>query len=183
MSNYRRARMPGGTYFFTLVTFNRKLLFDNPLARECLHGAMAEVRVRYRFSIEAICLLPDHLHTIWRLPENDHVYSQCWNEIKGIFSKRFHGLSEQDGHPSPSRQRKGEGRFWQRRFWEHLIRDEADYRNHMDYLHYNPVKHGLVERVADWPWSSYHRYVKDGTYPINWGGSTPARMNLATVGE
>ena len=183
MSNYRRARTPGGIYFFTVVTHKRKPLFANSSARSCLRRAMVEVMTRYPFEIEAICMLPDHLHAIWKLPEGDVAYSQRWNEIKGLFSKDLRVLdSERDGI-TKSRQRKGEANFWQRRFWEHMIRSEIDYRHHLDYLHFNPVKHGLVERVLDWPWSSFHRYVRTGIYPADWGGSKPAMMNLTSVGE
>ncbi|MCU7892883.1 MAG: transposase [Candidatus Thiodiazotropha sp. (ex Ustalcina ferruginea)] len=183
MSNYRRVQMPGGVYFFTLVTHCRRPLFSSGKARCCLHNAIKEVRDRHPFEIEAICLLPDHLHTIWKLPADDHAYSQRWNEIKGIFSKRFRDLSTECENPSQSRQRKGEVSFWQRRFWEHLIRDETDFRHHMDYLHYNPAKHGLVKYVVDWPWSSFHRLVREGIYPVDGGGSTSAKMNLDSVGE
>jgi putative transposase len=183
MPNYRRARTPGGIYFFTAVTHGRKPLFSSERARACLRHAVAEVKIRRPFEMEAICLLPDHLHTIWKLPMGDRDYSQRWNEIKGIFVKRFNDDPNNGGDLSSSRQRKGEVSFWQRRFREHMIQNEADYGNHLDYLHFNPVKHGLVNSVVDWPWSSFHRYVREGMYPLDWAGSTPARMNLVTVGE
>ena len=183
MSNYRRARTPGGIYFFTVVTHKRKPLFANEHARSCLRRSMAEVKARHPFEIEAICLLPDHLHTIWTLPVGDRDYSQRWNEVKGICAKLLQADHGKRDELSSSRQSKGGASYWQRRFWEHLIQNEADYGNHMDYLHYNPVKHGLVRAVAEWPWSSFHRYVREGTYPVDWGGSQPARMNLSTVGE
>jgi putative transposase len=183
MSNYRRACIPGATYFFTVVTHNRKPLFSIDRARRVLHQAIADVRDRHTFEIEAICLLPDHLHTIWKLPVDDSDYPQRWNEIKGFFTKRFRDISSIDGNISISRQSKGERNIWQRRFWEHLIKDESDLRKHMDYLHYNPVKHGLVGRVVDWPWSSFHRYVREGIYPTDWGGTTASKINLDTTGE
>jgi putative transposase len=183
MSNYRRACIPGGTYFFTVVTYNRRHLFSIDRARGILHQTIADVKERHPFEIEAICLLPDHLHTIWRLPIDDSAYPQRWNEIKGLFTKRFRDISTINGDISISRKNKGERDIWQRRFWEHLIKDESDYRNHMDYLHYNPVKHSLVDQVADWPWSSFHRYVTAGIYSADWGGSPPAKMNLDTTGE
>jgi len=183
MSNYRRARTPGGIYFFTVVTHRRKPLFASEHARSCLRRAMVEVMARRPFEIEAICLLPDHLHTIWKLPMGDRDYSQRWNEIKGIAAKLFKGPPGKGESLSLSRKRAGEAGFWQRRFWEHAIRNAADYANHMDYLHYNPVKHGLVRSVTDWPWSSFHRCVREGLYSADWGGSSPARMNLSTVGE
>ncbi|MES9942929.1 MAG: transposase [Candidatus Thiodiazotropha sp. 6PLUC2] len=183
MSNYRRSNMPGGTYFFTLVTHNRKPLFSTDRTRKILHRAIADVKERRPFKVEAICLLPDHIHTVWRLPVGDSAYPQRWNEIKGIFTKHFRDISSDEEKISQSRQRKGEGGLWQRRFWEHLIRDENDLKNHMDYLHFNPVKHRLVDQVVDWPWSSFHSYVKAGIYPVDWGGSLPAKMNLNTTGE
>ena len=183
MSNYRRACLAGGTYFFTVVTYNRKPLFNCELARRVLHRAIVDVRERNYFRIEALCLLPDHLHTIWRLPEKDSAYPQRWNQIKGIFTKQFRDSSLKDENTSGSRLKKGEGTIWQRRYWEHLIRDEHDYSNHVDYIHYNPVKHGLVEQVVDWPWSSFHKYVRAGIYPADWSGSSPAKTNLVTAGE
>ncbi|MEJ2452532.1 MAG: transposase [Candidatus Thiodiazotropha sp.] len=183
MSNYRRARMPGGIYFFTVVTHHRKPLFASKHARSCLRHAMAEVKARHPFEVEAICLLPDHLHTIWQLPAGDRDYSQRWNEIKGICAKLFRDDTGIKDRLSLSRQSKGETNFWQRRFWEHLIQNADDYRNHLDYLYFNPVKHGCVGAVVDWPWSSFHRHVREGVYPADWGGSVPGRMNLATVGE
>ena len=183
MSNYRRARIPGGIYFFTLVAYRRRPLFASDQARYCLRQSIAEVRERSPFEMDAICLLPDHLHAIWKLPEGDGAYSQRWNEIKGLFSKNLRTLVGGSGFFTRSREQKGEADFWQRRFWEHLIRNETDYRRHLDYLHFNPVKHGLVERVLDWPWSSFHRYVRTGLYSADWGGSIPAKMNLSTVGE
>lgn len=183
MSNYRRACIPGATYFFTVVTHKRKPIFSIGRARQILHHAIEDVRERHPFEIEAICLLPDHLHTIWTLPVEDSAYPQRWNEIKGLFTKRFRDISPVDSKISLSRRRKGEGVIWQRRFWEHLVRDESDFRNHMDYLHYNPVKHGLVGQVVDWPWSSFHRFVKAGIYSADWGGTTSAKMNLGTTGE
>ena len=151
MSNYRRTRTPGGIYFFTLVTYRRRPLFAGDQARRCLRQAIAEVKERHPFGMDAICLLPDHLHTIWKLPVDDMAYSRRWNEIKGLFSKRLRLLDGESGGITESRQRNGEASFWQRRFWEHLIRNETDYIHHLDYLHFNPVKHGLVERVLDWP--------------------------------
>ncbi len=183
MSNYRRARTPGGIYFFTVVTHHRKPRFTNDRARCCLQRAIKEVKSRRPFEIEGICLLPDHIHTIWKLPGSDCDYSQRWNEIKGICAKLLQEDACDGDHQSSTRGPKGEASFWQRRFWEHAIRSQADYRNHLDYLHFNPVKHGLVRSVVEWPWSSFHRYVREGTYPVDWGGSQPARMNLSTVGE
>ncbi len=185
MPNYRRVRLPGATYFFTLVTHKRRHLLIDDIARGCLRAAISKVRAAYPFEINAFCLLPDHLHTIWRLPEDDNDYSLRWRAIKGEFSRclRRQGGANPSIKPSASRHIRGETAIWQRRFWEHLIRDEKDFKRHLDYIHFNPVKHGLVDSVIDWPWSSFHRYVREGVYPADWGGSPPTRMNLKTVGE
>lgn len=116
----------------------------------------------------AICVLPDHLHAIWSLPEGDSNYALRWSLIKSGVSR---GLREA-GDPSASKLRKRERGIWQRRYWEHAIRDDRDFERHFNYIHYNSVKHGLVTRVADWPHNSFHRYVKDGVLPLDWGGDT-----------
>jgi putative transposase len=164
MPNYIRAKFQGGYYFFTVVTYQRAKLFRTELARCCLREAIEKTRLRRSFEIVAFCLLFDHLHCIWKLPEADADFSIRWSSIKGQFSKKYLSLSGRRKQVSLSRARKGEVRIWQRRFWEHQIRDENDLQCHIDYIHYNPVKHGLVQRVKDWPWSTYHRYVKEGFY-------------------
>jgi putative transposase len=117
--------------------------------------------------LDAVVLLPDHLHCIWTLPAGDDDFSGRWRRIKASVSR---AVGQQiEAEPTPSRRRKGERGLWQRRYWEHVIRDEADFAAHLDYIHFNPAKHGLVERAADWPWSSLHRYVAEGTYPPDWG--------------
>ena len=184
MPNYRRTSVPGASYFFTLVTYNRRPLFTEALARRCLRAVMEEVRGARPFVIDGICLLPEHLHCIWTLPAGDSDYSQRWNAIKGLFSKRFIALGGNGGTVDASRRKRGEVALWQRRFWEHLIRDEKDLERHLDYLHYNPVKHGWVNHVADWPWSSFHRLVKEGVYAKDWGGGHALHGNMTdTVGE
>jgi putative transposase len=129
-----------------------------------LREAIEETRSRRPYETIAFCLLFEHLHCIWKLPENDADYSKRWSSIKGHFSRTYLSLSGQHRQPSSSRARKGEVCIWQRRFWEHQIRDENDLQRHVDYIHYNPVKHGLVHCVEDWPWSTYHKYVKEGFY-------------------
>jgi putative transposase len=114
-------------------------------------------------------LLPDHIHCIWTLPENDCDYSKRWGMIKAGFSKRAKHLFHRNEWMSDSKRKHREAAVWQRRFWEHMIRDEDDFRRHLDYLHFNPVKHGLVKCVRDWPHSTFHRFVKDGFYPQDWG--------------
>ena len=116
-------------------------------------------------SIEAIVVLPDHLHTIWTLPADDADYAERWRMIKSRFTKSLVKEGVKIG-----RNEKGEYDLWQRRYWEHTIRDDLDLQRHVDYIHCNPVKHGLVERVSDWPHSSFHRYVRDGIVSVDWGG-------------
>lgn len=168
MSNYRRARDAGACYFFTLVTHQRQPVLTQPRLREALRLAIERVRQGLPFSIHGWVLLPDHLHCLWQLPEGDTDYSRRWSMIKRLTSQAMPELS---GSISLSRNLRRESGLWQRRFWEHRIRDERDYRQHLGYLHWNPVRHALVERVADWPWSSYHRLVREGVYPADWGGS------------
>jgi len=164
MPNYIRAKFEGGYYFFTVVTYRRAKLFRTELARHCLREAIETTRSRWPFETIAFCLLFEHLHCIWKLPEDDADFSKRWASIKGRFSNTYLKLSGQRKHASPSRARKGEVSIWQRRFWEHQIRDENDLQRHVDYIHYNPVKHGLVRQVDDWPWSTYHKYSKEGFY-------------------
>jgi len=157
LPNYRRANTPGGCYFFTLVTHQRQPILTHPDCRNALRAAIVSTREQHPFTIEAWVLLPDHLHTIWILPENDADFSIRWGKIKASVTRRLRevGLCN--------------ATIWQKRFWEHQIRDPKDYRQHMDYLHYNPVKHGLVADVAQWSYSTFHRQYKLGVYPKEWG--------------
>lgn len=166
MSNYRRSRVPGGTYFFTVNLLDRSsdlLVTRVDALRECVRT----VRVARPFYIDAWVVLPDHMHAGWTLTEGDDDYSSRWMAIKKAFSKTL----PKSEYVSPARAAKGERGIWQRRFWEHSIRDEQDYAAHVDYVHINPLKHRLVTRVADWPYSSFHRWVGDGVYPLDWAGS------------
>ena len=165
MTNYRRNFVPGGTYFFTVNLSNRRTTLLTSHIRR-LRDAFREVRARHPFSIDAIVVLPDHLHCVWTLGDEDHAYARRWRLIKSTFSR-----SLPRGEPlSKSRAAKGERGVWQRRYWEHTMRNEEDYASHLDYIHFNPVKHGYVTRVKDWPYSSFHRWVKLGIYPEDWGG-------------
>jgi putative transposase len=181
MSRYRRNYVEGGTYFFTVVTYMRRPLLDNravSLLEEKLNACIS----LKPFTIEAMVILPDHLHCIWTLPPTDHDYSSRWRTIKTSFTKEYIRrvggavaqptcrAGEAPAQPTISMQKKGEKGIWQRRFWEHTIRDEKDYQIHFDYVHYNPVKHGLVKSPLDWPHSTFHRYVQEGIYPDSWGG-------------
>jgi len=168
MPDYRRVK-DGITYFFTVVTYNRLPIFKSEKARELLHAAWQEVQSRHLFTTDSICLLPEHIHCIWTLPEDDRDYSMRWKEIKRLFSQRYLLQIGPGEERNLSRIKRREVAIWQRRFWEHMIRDQEDLNRHIDYIHYNPVKHGYVKQVSDWPWSSFHRYVKQGYYPNDWG--------------
>jgi putative transposase len=165
MPDYRRIRLPGGTYFFTVNLQDREsdLLVQHINA---FRDAVREVRARKPFHIDAWVVLPDHTHCIWTLPAGDADYSARWKAIKTAFAKSL----PKTEYVSTVRLHRGERGIWQRRFWEHAIRNEADYAAHVDYVHINPYKHGLVKTVHAWPYSSFHRYVAKGIYPGNWLG-------------
>lgn len=169
MPNYRRAWIAGGTYFFTLVTHQRRQWLCHPVARRALREAIHATRCHWPFVIEAWVLLPDHLHCIWTLPEGDADNAVRWKRIKQMVSQRCNGMITTT--LSDSRARRGESALWQRRFWEHLIRDETDFKQHCDYIHYNPVKHGYCLYPAQWPYSTLKRLIRHGRYPGNWGMS------------
>ena len=170
MARYRRAVVAGGSYFFTVVTERRQPILTEEPIRRALRDGIVYVRDRYPFDIDAWVLLPDHLHTIWTLPEGDADFATRWRLIKTSVTKACGQLYTQPNLLTARRTAKKCGTLWQHRYWEHLLRDDADFKHHMDYLHFNPVKHGLVQRVCDWPFSSFHRWVKDGVYPLNWAG-------------
>lgn len=165
MTNYRRNFIVGGTYFFTVTLADRssRLLVDKiDLLKEAIYG----VKVEKPFDTVAMVVMPEHLHCIWTLPPDDADYPTRWKMIKARFSREI----PKEENRSESRASKGERGIWQRRFWEHTIRDEVDYQRHIDYIHFNPVKHGYVSRVVDWPYSTFHRCVREGWYPTDWGG-------------
>lgn len=167
--NYRRVYLPGGTYFFTVVSYSRQPIFANPQAIELLRESFRVTMKRFPFTIVASVIMPDHMHFIWALPEASSDFSTRWKHIKAYFSRNY---SIRSSHNiSKARNSKGEVYIWQRRFWEHLIRDDADFKNHFDYIHYNPVKHGYVTNTKDWAYSSFHRYLSEGVYSPDWGTS------------
>lgn len=166
MPDYRRSRLGGGTFFFTVVTAGRKAVLCREEVREALRAAVRQTRCVRPFAIHAWVLLPDHLHCVWQLPAGDADFSTRWNLIKGMATRQ---LGWRDALSASGRCR-GEGRLWQRRFWEHTIRDELDLMRHVDYVHWNPVRHGLVEHPAAWPYSTFHRYCRVGIYPASWCG-------------
>ena len=165
MTSYRRAKTPGGVYFFTVNLAERQCttLVDHIAL---LKRSFREVQKAYPFRIDALVILPDHLHAVLTLPDGDADYSGRWRRIKAAFSTALPSTERR----SASRRSKGERGIWQRRFWEHLIRDEEDYARHVDYIHFNPVKHGHVKWVRDWPYSTFHRFVREGKYPLDWAG-------------
>lgn len=173
MRRFLRRRVAGGTFFITVVTDQRRPILTGDCARRCLRQAFRRVRCRRPFRIMAIVLLPDHWHTILELPPGDDDYSTRIRQVKESFTRRFLAEGGVEGERSASRYRKRERAIWQRRFYEHTVRDEDDLKRCADYLHYNPVKHGHVSRVADWAWSSFHRFVRMGEYPPDWGGVNP----------
>jgi putative transposase len=157
MRTYIRAYQPGGCYFFTVVTNNRIPHFAEQYHIDRLRLGFRHVMVKRPFAIDAIVVMPDHIHVLWRLPEADHDFSTRWRLIKHFVSRGW----------------QGDDAFWQPRFWEHLIRDEDDWQNHVDYIHYNPVKHGMVTRPEDWAFGSYRKARADGWYPDGWGSCEP----------
>lgn len=168
MVQYRRNLIPGGTFFFTVTLADRRSAF---LVEHI--GALREAfRVTRRdrpFTIDAIVVLPDHLHAILALPPDDVDFPGRWRRIKSVFTRKVVAA----GAPL-SRNERGEYSLWQRRYWEHTIRDDTDFERHVDYIHFNPVKHGLTRQVRDWPYSSFHRYVRQGILPLDWGGNVAA---------
>ncbi len=164
---YKRLQIPGAKYFFTVVTHSRRPIFNNAQSISILRNAFRTVREKYPFYIDAVVILPDHIHCIWTLPENDANYAKRWRLIKTGFTK--HSDPALRVEPDESRKARNEQAIWQHRYWEHVIRDEKDLTNHIGYIHYNPVRHGYVKSVSDWPYSSFHWYVNKGWLDENWG--------------
>jgi putative transposase len=164
MVRYRRNFLAGGTYFFTVTLADRT---SSAMVHHlgALRTAFRTARHDRPFTIDAIVILPDHLHAIWTLPPGDSDFPARWKRIKANFTHRLVAAGIQ-----VERHRNGEYALWQRRFWEHTIRNEADFERHFDYVHFNPVKHKLVSRVCEWPHSSFHSYVRRGLLPADWGG-------------
>jgi putative transposase len=173
MPNYRRAHVTGATYFLTVNLADRS---SDLLLREidALRTAFTKVVSEMPFETNAMVVMPDHLHAVWTLPEGDSNYSERVRRLKAYFSMQ---IAKRD-QVKASLARKGERGIWQRRFWEHLIRDEVDYAMHIDYIHINPLKHGHVKQVNDWPYSTFHRYVKNGDLPADWGGVVDSEMDF-----
>ena len=205
MPDYRRSSTPGATYFFTLVTYRRHKILCNDEIRVALRHAIRTAQTRWSFTIEAWVLMPDHLHTIWTLPPDDADYSKRWSMIKRLVTKSVGAVTGAHGAPyscvgctprvfaprhavrtnslSESRKKRREGGIWQRRFWEHQVLDASDLNRCLDYLHWNPVKHGHVSQVADWPFSTFHRFVRQERYPQDWGGGAVVNLDQKIFGE
>ncbi len=166
MATFRRSTVPGAAYFFTVSTYQRQKVLTEPPFVEALRQSLRLVKERYPFTIEAFVVLPDHLHCIWTLPPGDADYARRWSIIKRRVSQQTRHLIATV--LTRSRNERGELALWQRRFWEHQIRDDRDFERHADYIHWNPVKHGYAKTVADWPHSSFHRFVARGMYPADW---------------
>jgi putative transposase len=163
MVRYRRNLIAGGTYFFTVTVADRRsaVLVDNIAS---LREAFRTTRRERPFAIDAMVVLPDHLHVLMTLPRDDADYSGRWRRIKSLFTRLV--APRLSIEPNS----RGEYALWQRRFWEHTIRSDLDFERHAGYIHYNPIKHRLVSSVADWPYSSFHRYVRLGILPNDWAG-------------
>jgi putative transposase len=182
MPSFRRAYAPGGTFSFTVTTANRAAFLCDSAARDLLRSCIRNAREARPFSVDAIVLLPDHLHTMWTLLPEDSDFSARWAAIKGNSTRAWlrAGRAEQPIGAGQRRQRR-RGVF-QARFIEHTIRNEEDFARHLDYIHYNPVKHGLTDCPRNWPWSSFHRYVRLGVHPEDWGCAEPP-PSLSHVNE
>ncbi len=164
---YRRYFQPGGTYFFTVVTYSRRKIFIQEKAFDLFNESICYVQGRKPFNINAFCVCPDHIHMIWTLPENDADYPTRWRLIKSYFS--HHCKEGESLEISKSGVKKYGKQVWQHRYWEHFIRNEEDYSRHVEYIHFNPVKHGLASSPSLWKYSSFQDYVSQGLYPVEWG--------------
>jgi putative transposase len=169
MPDYRRWFIAGGSFFFTVVVDGRRRLFDDRNAVQLLGHVIRECEARWPLTVNAIVLLPDHLHAIWTLPAGDAAYPKRWGWIKKEFTTRWLDAGGRDQFVSNARRCERRHGIWQPRYWEHTLRDEHDFERHFDYIHWNPVKHRHVRCPQEWPHSSFHRYVECGVYEREWG--------------
>ncbi|MFQ5668762.1 MAG: transposase [Candidatus Binatia bacterium] len=188
MPNWRRAHVPGGSYFFTVVTDRRAPLFGEPSARRLLGSLIRRWQLRWPFTIEALVLLPDHLHAIWSLPPGEDEYSKRWGWIEKEFTKWWLRSGGREQPQTAGRRRDRRRGVWLPKFWEHTLESEDDFERHFDYAHYNPLKHGYARCPRDWPCTSFHRWVRRGVYPEDWacwqdGRTLDFRDLDKTVGE
>lgn len=179
MSNYRRSHLPWGAYFLTLVTHERYPLFREEQARQYLHDAIDKTRIDWPMTIHEMVLLPDHLHLLSSIDDPEQDYSTRIRLIKKQFTHAWLENGGYEGPATPSRKQRSIRGVWQKRFYEHTIRNQKELLAHVVYTHMNPVKHGLVERPVDWPWSTFHRHVKEGLLPPDWMGP----IDLPGVGK
>lgn len=168
MPTYVRAIVPGGTFFFTVVSNFRRPILTTPQGRASLRAAIEQTRVDHPFEIDASVLLPDHLHMIWTLPEGDADFSSRWRLIKSRFTIGYRVPGASGTGVSTSRRKHGERGYWQRRFWEHTVRNDEEFERLCDYIHYNPVKHGHASCPHAWPYSSFMQFVSEGRYDEDW---------------
>jgi len=183
MPNFRRAWVPGGSFFFTVVTDRRRPLFSDAEARRLLGEKIRACQAEWPFTINAIVLLPDHLHAIWSLPPGDDAYPTRWAWIKKEFTKAWLANGGAETVISAGRSREERRGVWQPRFWEHTLESEDDFERHFDYIHYNPRKHGYVACPADWPSSSFHRWVAAGVYPPDWACTSRDDLNFDDIAD
>jgi putative transposase len=183
MPNYRRFYFPGGTYFFTIVTCNRYPFFNSPIARRILLASCRLVEHEMPFKLFAWAVMPEHLHAVVTLPRGDCDFSTRIKKLKKSFSESWLASGGHEEPISESRKRKKERGIWQRRYYEHLVQDEIDLENHVDYIHFNPVKHELVQSPNQWRWTSFQRFVKAGQYSIDWGRQKPENLKDFFVRE
>ena len=185
MSDYLRYFLPGRMYFFTVVTYDRQPILTSDHGRKFLHDAVDTISAKRPFGLFATVLLPDHWHLIMQLPPGDANYSTRLKRVKEEFTRSWLSTGLPEAQVTAAQQKKGERGIWQPRFWEHTVEDEEDLERCVDYIHWNPRKHKLVERVRDWRWSSFQRFVEAGQYDIDWGGTEPEHrdQNNAEWGE
>jgi len=178
MSDYRRYFVPGGMYFFTVATYGRRPILTTNHGRKFLHDAVDKILAKRPFRLFATVLLPDHWHLVMQLPSDDVNYSIRLKRIKEEFTRSWLAAGLSEAMVTDSQQLKGERGIWQPRFWEHTVEDEKDLERCVDYIHWNPRRHDLVQRVRDYRWSSFHRFVEAGQYEIDWGGTKPDCMAI-----
>jgi putative transposase len=185
MPNFRRAIVPGGTFFFTVVTYQRAPILCEPRAIELLRCVLRTCVARWPFQIDAIVVLPDHLHAIWTLPPGDSSYSARWGWLKKEFTKAWLAAGACEQRQSRGRERDRRRGVWQSKFWEHTVRNQGDYARRMDYVHYNPVKHGYASCPHLWEWSSFRRCAQGGLYSVDWacgcGGRKPQVLDFSEI--
>ena len=183
MSDFRRWFVPGATVFLTVVTYGRRPILTTDAGRTFLRLAIRSVRERHPFTIVATVLLPEHWHLLMQLPEGDKRYPLRMKQIKAKFSEQWLAAGLPEACVTDAQRKRGERGIWQPRYWEHTVRDEQDLERCADYIDWNPRKHELVQRVADWQWSSFHRFVRLGQYDIEWGGDEPKSVGDRDWGE